>query len=57
MDPVTVRTERISVRQEAGLRLVRQAMNRPRSNRRQDIDELICWLESPAGSRLKEISR
>jgi hypothetical protein len=53
LDPMTVTTERMSVRQEAGLRLVRQAMNRPRSNRRQDIDELICWLESPIGSRLK----
>jgi hypothetical protein len=53
LDPMTVTTERMSVRQEAGLRLVRQAMNRPRSSRRQDIDELICWLESPVGSRLE----
>jgi hypothetical protein len=55
LDPMTVTTERMSVRQEAGLRLVRQAMNRTRSNRRQDIDELICWLESPVGSRLKHL--
>ena len=46
LDPITVTAERMPVRQEAALRLVRQAMKRPPSNRRQDIDELICWLET-----------
>jgi len=53
LDPITVTAERMPVRQEAALRLVRQAMNRPPSNRKEDIDELICWLETPIGSRLK----
>jgi len=53
LDPITVKGERMSVRQEAGRRLLRQAMKRSPSTRREDIDELICWLENPIGTRLK----
>jgi hypothetical protein len=53
LDTIEVTGQRIPVRQEAGLRLVRQAMKRPRSRRPQDIDELVCWLESPIGTRIK----
>ena len=53
LDRISVTTERMSVRREAGFRLVRQALERKRSNRQEDIDELICWFETPTGTHLK----
>ena len=53
LDPLSVTTERMPVRQEAGYRMMRQALERERSSRREDIDELICWFEQPIGTRMK----
>jgi hypothetical protein len=53
LDPLSVTAERMPMKQEAGFRLVRQALERKRSSRREDIDELICWFEKPIGSRMK----
>jgi len=53
LERMSVTTERMPVEQEAGFRLVRQALERPRSSSREDIDELICWFEIPIGTRMK----
>jgi len=53
LDPLTVTAERMSIKRETGFRIVRQALERQRSSSRKDIDELICWFETPIGTRMK----
>ncbi len=43
----------LTVQQEAALRIVRQALDEPRSFLRKDFDKWRCWFERPLGTRLK----
>jgi hypothetical protein len=47
--------EGFSFEQELHLRLVRQALKGKRSDKREDIDEWLCWYEAEAGSRIKRL--
>jgi hypothetical protein len=53
LDPLSVTTEPMPVGQEAAYRLMRQALERKRSNRLENIDELVCWFEKPTGTRME----
>lgn len=50
LDPVEVVGESLDFRQEVALRVVRQAYGSPRSERHEDRDKWVCWLEKPTGS-------
>ena len=56
LDALSVVSERMPVRQEAAYRLMRQALKRERSNSPEKIDELICFYETPIGSRMKYLT-
>ncbi len=56
LDPITVSGMGLSFSQEVALRVVRQAYNSPRSDRREDIDKWVCWLTAPTGSHFKHLS-
>jgi len=53
LDPISITSERFTVKQEAALRMVRQALNREKSARKEDIDELVCWFDRGVGTRIK----
>ena len=42
--------------QEVAFRLVRFAMNTPRSDKREDRDKWVCWIDRGVGSRLRHLS-
>lgn len=50
LDPISVSGQGLSFQQEVALRVVRQAYKASRSDRREDIDKWVCWLEKPTGS-------
>ena len=50
LDPVEVTGSDLSFNQEVALRIVRQAYNSPRSDRHEDRDKWVCWLEKPTGT-------
>lgn len=50
LDPLEVTGEGWSFEQETTLRMIRQFYNKPRSYRREDIDEWTCWIEEATGS-------
>ncbi len=50
LDPVSVVGTNLAFRQEVALRIVRQAYGAPRSERHEDRDKWVCWLEKPTGS-------
>lgn len=50
LDPVEVVGESLDFRQEVALRVVRQAYGSPRSERHEDRDKWVCWLEKPTGT-------
>ena len=56
LDPITVSGQGLSFDQEVALRVVRQAYNAPRSDRREDIDKWVCWLTRPTGTHFKHLS-
>jgi hypothetical protein len=43
----------LTVQQEAALRIVRQALDEPRSFLRKNFDKWRCWFERPLGTRLQ----
>ncbi len=53
LDPIYITSERYSVKQEAALRMVRQALQTERSSKKEDIDELVCWFDRGVGTRIK----
>jgi hypothetical protein len=53
LDPVEVVGQSLDFRQEVALRVVRQAYGSPRSERHEDRDKWVCWLEKPTGSSFK----
>jgi hypothetical protein len=56
LDPVSVEGARIEFHNEVALRIIRQAYGSKRSNRREDRDNWVCWLESNTGSHFKRLN-
>ena len=56
LDAMEVVGERRSLRQETRLRIIRQAMNEPRSKLKKDRDKLLCWLETPVGTHFQHVT-
>jgi hypothetical protein len=50
LDTVEVVGQSLDFRQEVALRVVRQAYGSPRSERHEDRDKWVCWLEKPTGT-------
>ena len=50
LDPVSVVGMGFTLKQEAALRMVRQALARKRSGKRKDKDVLVCWFDQSVGS-------
>ena len=50
LDPVEVTGSGLNFNQEVALRIVRQAYKSPRSERHEDRDKWVCWLEKPTGT-------
>ncbi len=55
LEPIEVTRGNISFEEELTLRIVRQAFKEVPSNKREDIDKLLCWLEKPVGSRISRL--
>jgi hypothetical protein len=56
LEPLVVGGEQMTFEQELTLRLVRSALDRPRSQARERFDEWVCWFERPTGTRLYYLS-
>ncbi len=56
LDPIEVTRGNLSFEEELTLRIVRQGFNEIASNKRKDIDKIVCWMSKPVGSRLSELS-
>jgi hypothetical protein len=56
LDRMTVTGERISIKRETRLRIVRHALNEPRSHKKEDRDKLLCWLETPVGTHFQHVT-
>ena len=56
LDPISVEGAGLNFRQEVALRIVRQAYNAPRSERQEDIDNWICWVDKSTGSHFKYLN-
>lgn len=56
LDPISVEGVGLNFKQEVALRIVRQAYNAPRSDRHEDIDNWICWVDEATGSHLKYLN-
>ncbi|HSM69129.1 MAG TPA: hypothetical protein VK830_05390, partial [Xanthomonadales bacterium] len=52
LDKITVYGEQFSFEQEAGLRLIRQALNTHKSLRREDRYAWVCRFRAPVGTRM-----
>lgn len=49
LEKFTVTAERFTYEQETALRMVRQALKRSKSSKREDWDTLVCWYRKPVG--------
>ena len=56
LDPVEVTGEQMTFEQEVMLRLVRQALDRPRSVARNSFEDWVCWFDRPTGTRFYYLS-
>jgi hypothetical protein len=56
LDKMTVTGERLSLKQESRLRIIRHAFNEPRSSKEEDRDKLLCWLETPVGTHFRHVT-
>jgi hypothetical protein len=56
LDRMTVTGEKMPLKKETRLRIVRHAMNEPRSSKPEDKDKMLCWLETPVGTRLQKVT-
>ena len=56
LDRISVQGERLSLKQETRLRFIRHALNEPRSSKKEDRDKLLCWLETPVGTRFQHVT-
>jgi hypothetical protein len=50
LEPLVVGSRQITFEQELTFRLVRSALDRPRSQARDRFDEWICWFDRPTGT-------
>jgi hypothetical protein len=50
LDKFTVTGERFTYEQETALRMVRQALKRNKSSKREDWDTWVCWYRKPVGT-------
>ena len=53
---VVVTGSQFTFEQEVAFRLVRYAMDTPRSDKREDRDKWVCWIDRDVGSRLRYLS-
>jgi hypothetical protein len=56
LDRMTVVGERITLKRETRLRIVRHALNEPRSSKMEDRDKMLCWLETPVGTHFRHVT-
>ena len=56
LDRMTVSGERLSLKKETRLRIVRHALNEPRSSKKEDKDKMLCWLETPVGTHFQHVT-
>ena len=56
LDKLTVTGEKLSIKKETRLRVVRQGFNEPRSSKKEDKDKLLCWLETPVGTHFRHVT-
>lgn len=56
LDPVSVEGMGMEFKQEVALRIIRQAYRAGRSERKEDKDKWICWLDKPVGTHFKYLS-
>lgn len=56
LDRMSVQGERLTLRKESRLRIVRQGLNEERSYKKEDRDKMLCWLETPVGTHFKHIT-
>lgn len=56
LDRMAVTGDRISLQKETRLRIVRQAMDEPRSSKPEDKDKMLCWLETPVGTHFQHVT-
>ena len=56
LDKMTVTGERMTLKQETRLRIIRHALNEPRSSKKEDWDKLLCWLETPVGTHFRHVT-
>jgi hypothetical protein len=56
LEPLVVGSEHMTFEQELTLRLVRSALDRPRSQARGRFDEWVCWFDRPTGTALYHLS-
>ncbi len=55
LDPIAVTRGEITFAEELTLRIVRQGFKEVPSNKRKDIDKMVCWISRPVGSRLSQL--
>ena len=48
--------EGLSFEQEFTLRLLREALDKPKSQKEEDRDEWVCWVDKATGSRLNYLN-
>ena len=56
LDRMSVTGERLTLQKESRLRFVRQALVEPRSSKKEDRDKMLCWLETPVGTRFRHVT-
>lgn len=56
LDRMSVQGERLTLKKESRLRIVRQGLNEKRSFKKEDRDKMLCWLETPVGTHFKHIT-
>lgn len=53
LDKLEVVGEGLTLKQETGMRMLRQALDRKPSRRKEDINLMVCWYERPTGTRMR----
>ena len=56
LDRMSVQGERLTLKKETRLRIVRQGLNEKRSFKKEDRDKMLCWLETPVGTHFRHIT-
>jgi hypothetical protein len=56
LDRMAVQGQMLTLPKETRLRFVRQALNEPRSKKKEDRDKMLCWLETPVGTHFSHVT-